>query len=233
MRISELLDTQIAHHDDLNQRIWDGEVLNPEVREAILKIVLQFYMDLKIPDLKIDDVIFTGSLANYNWSKYSDIDVHLVVDMSQFGENEDIFKDYFMTKKALWNKIHDITIKGFDVEMYVQDANERHNSSGVYSIADNKWLVRPTNVEPDFKENIVKNKVMSIARVIDMVDATCDNVQYIVRVKDKIKNMRQEGLDSGGEFSIGNLVYKVLRNNGYIEKLYDKYNTAVDSCYSI
>lgn len=233
MRLFELLDTKIEHHPDLNPTLWVGDQLVPEVREALLKIVLLFCTDLKVPELKIEDIVFTGSLANYNWSKYSDIDVHLIVDMSKFGDNQEIFDDYFMTKKSLWNRSHDITIKGYDVELYVEDKAEGHTSSGVFSIVSNEWLVVPSSKEPEYKENIIKRKARSIARAIDSLGISCDNTQDIIRTKDKIKKMRQEGLESSGEFSIGNLVYKVLRNNGYIEKLYDKYNSSIDACYSL
>ena len=43
---------------------------------------LDFIDFIGVP-LLIEDVIFTGSLANYNWSEYSDIDLHVVCDFIQ------------------------------------------------------------------------------------------------------------------------------------------------------
>ena len=102
-----------------------------------------------------EDITFTGSLANFNWSKFSDIDLHLLVDFSKVDENTDLVREFFRGKYGIWNKDHDIRIKGFEVEIYVQDSNEAHISTGVYSVLNDEWIVQPVQEEPEIDfENI-------------------------------------------------------------------------------
>lgn len=232
MRIFEI-DTSIPYHKELSPVLWDGGELKPDIKDALVEIAKLFFDSLKVPNLVVSDIIITGSLANYNWSKYSDIDLHLEVDFGSIGIDPEIMKEYFNAKKNVWNKDHDIKIGGHDVELYVQDQNEEHHSSGIYSVLNDHWVVEPTYDKPDVDRKLIKSKVRSIIKFIDMVDGVCGDLAEIERLKTKIKNMRQDGLRATGEFSNENLVYKILRNNGYIDSLYEKYNAAIDSCYSV
>lgn len=229
MRLDEILDTTISYHNRLNPKIWDGRALDPEIRENLLKIAQLFINKLKIKDLKITDIILTGSLANFNYTKYSDFDLHVVVDYADGG----ILEEYFTVKKSLWNEAHDMKIKGYDVELYVQNSSEKHHSSGVYSLVDDRWVVKPSYNPPSYDEKKVASKAKYLAMVIDNLDVSCDNINQYSKIKEKIFKMRQDGLESSGEFSNGNLVFKVLRNNGYIKMLHDKYTSSVDACYTI
>ena len=77
--------------DRLNPKIWkksDGDILiNPKVREKLLEISKEFINFLKV-EIIVSDIIMTGSLANYNWSNFSDVDLHIVVDFKQFKESQ-------------------------------------------------------------------------------------------------------------------------------------------------
>ena len=229
MRLDEILDTTISYHNRLNPRIWDGDTMNPDIRENLLKIAQLFINKLKIKDLKVTDIILTGSLANFNYTKYSDFDLHVVVDYPDDG----ILEEYFTVKKSLWNEVHDMKIKGYDVELYVQGSSAKHHSSGVYSLVDDDWVVKPSYKTPSYDERKVASTAKYLAMVIDNLDVSCDNINQYSKIKEKISKMRQDGLDASGEFSNGNLVYKVLRNNGYIQMLHDKYTSSVDACYTI
>ena len=59
----------------------------------------------------------TGSLANYNWSKFSDIDLHIIVNYEDIDDNSELVKDYVTAKRIVWNDTHDIKIYGFEVEV--------------------------------------------------------------------------------------------------------------------
>ena len=53
--------------DKLNPDIWTNDELNPEIRVKLIKIATDFFKDLNLPkEIQIKDIIFTGSLANYN-----------------------------------------------------------------------------------------------------------------------------------------------------------------------
>ena len=214
--------------DSLNPKLWDNFEINEEVREDLLKIAQDFYGST---DLKADvkDIILTGSLANYNWSeKYSDYDLHILIDFNDINQDVELVKKYADSVKNIWNKNHDIKIKGYEVEVYIQDISEEHTSSGVFSLLNNKWNVKPEKIEFTPDEDMISEKGKSVMMLVDDLEDEVDEDKYdafvekIQKVWDKVKNYRKSGLESeGGELSIGNLVFKLLRRNGYIEKIMD------------
>lgn len=227
--------------EELNSKVWDDDgLLNSRVRLRLLDIADTFIDGLDIDWVKIDDIILTGSLANYNWSKFSDFDVHIVLDFKEVDERTDFVSNYFNSKKKIWNNEHDnLKIYGFPVELYVQDSNEEHTSSGVYSLEKNKWLVKPTK---ETFENIKLNKKFIRLKTVDFIenfeklskaiDKETDEYKLEVLSKkvkylfDKIKGLRKEGLKKSGEFNSFNIIYKVLRRMGYIDAIYNlKLNT--------
>ena len=131
--------------DILNPKIWDeNSKLKTDIRTRLLMIADDFFETLDIPWVDIDDIVLTGSLANYNWSQYSDVDLHVLVNYKDIDENLELAKEYLTSKKNLWNDKHNIKIKSFDVELYTQDISEKHVSTGVYSIFWDKWLIKPS-----------------------------------------------------------------------------------------
>jgi hypothetical protein len=172
--------------------------------------------------------VLTGSLSNYNWSEFSDVDLHVLIDMSEIdGDNgspilQTIVKEFFDAKKNVWNEKHDIKIKGFDVEVYVQDVEEPHISSGVYSILHDKWEIEPKKETPNIDDRKILEKGEDFAKKIDqLVDLGLNSevLPKIESLRKKLKQFRQSGLETGGEYSYENLTFKLLRRNGYIEKL--------------
>lgn len=212
--------------DDLNPKIWNDFDIDEEVRENLLKIAQDFYSSTDL-NADVKDVILTGSLSNYNWSeKYSDYDLHILINFKQVSEDVDLVKKYADASRNNWNKTHDIKLKGYEVEVYIQDIGEVHKSTGIFSLLNNKWLVRPSKVDFTPDDDAIKEKGKSAMMAIDDLESQVEEDKYdhfnekVKKVWDKIKNYRKSGLESeGGEFSIGNLVFKLLRRNGYIEKL--------------
>ncbi len=189
-------------------------------------------------DVELKDVTFTGSLANYNWSKYSDVDLHLIIDYNAVNDDYDLVKDYFNSKKSIWNRNHDIFIDGYEVEVYVQDDNEPHKSTGVYSIMNDEWLTEPNRVEPAFDWADITKKSEGLMDQIDIAlmlykeKKYSDALQYIEKLKEKIRKFRKAGLDRAGEFSSENIAFKVLRRNNYLEKLSNLKHMAYDKLMS-
>jgi predicted nucleotidyltransferase len=133
-----------AKKDHLCPKIWGDDMeMESAVRKALLKNAMAFIEFAKLENFKFADIILTGSLANYNWTESSDLDVHIVMDFSQIAENNEIVGEYLRNKKTLWNERLPIRVKGHDVELYVQDVNEPHASTGVYSIMHNEWTTKP------------------------------------------------------------------------------------------
>lgn len=226
--------------DELNHKIWvdeDGEyVMKEEVRDSLLKISDDF---LEFIDMEMDvvDLTMTGSLANYNWSSYSDIDLHLIVDFE--STDDKVLQKYVNAKRIIWNSKHDVEVYGFEVEIYVQDVNEPHFASGVYSIEYEEWVIPPKQEEVDIETDKVLKKSNQWMEIIDDAEIEIEDRPYdesiilLQKVKDKLKRFRSCGLEKGGEYSVENLTFKFLRRNGYIRKLIDLINHIKDDELSL
>ena len=233
--------TGFEMQETLNPRVWDkNQKLRPEIRKTLLKIANDYFESLELPGVDIEDVTFTGSLANYNWSQYSDVDLHMLIDYKEVPVDESLVQDFLKTKSTNWNQNHDVKIYGYDVELYVQDISEEHVSTGVYSILTNEWLVKPEKKRISVDD---KNVKLKSERIMDSIDDLYDDmkktddydeiVEKADKIKDKIKKMRQAGLDRAGEFSVENMVFKVLRRNGMLDRLSDIKTVAYDKSVTL
>ena len=224
---------------ELQQKVWDGdERVRPGVKAALMDIVDEFVERLDL-DADIKDIIITGSLANYNWSKFSDIDLHILIDFKEVNDNEELVKRFFDAVRSNWNKLHNIKVKGHEVELYVQDESEPHVSTGVYSLLNDKWLVKPNRVKPFIDKKTAKKKAAGIEREVDKVASILYDgdheaaLEAAANLKEKIKTMRQTGLEKAGIFSPENLAFKMLRRSEAIGKLHDVYTKAYDLALSL
>lgn len=206
-----------------------------EIRKKLIDISDDFIDSLGV-DFFIHDVVLTGSLANYNWSNYSDVDIHIVIDFEETDFKLDLLKEFFDAKKNLWNIKRDVKIKNYEVEIYVQDLNENHTSSGVYSILNNKWVVEPSPDDPRIDDRTILKKGEDFAKKIDSIIEKSENSNVdsdIESLQKKLKTFRQSGLNKNGEYSYENLTFKLLRRNGYIEKLYTLKNNLTNKKLSL
>jgi len=225
-------------NDSLKSKIWNNKELKTEISDQLLEIATEFFVSLDL-GVELEDVTFTGSLANYNWTRYSDIDLHLLVDFSKIDANLDLVREFFNAKTSLWNKTHNIFMKGHEIELYVQDINEEHHSTGVYSVKNNNWIAEPLRLEPKINTDMVKRKINSFIDMIDRVEDQYDDKDYekahaaASKLARKIKKFRQSGLEDKGEYSNENLTFKYLRNKGHIKTLYDTKNNSYDKMMSI
>lgn len=224
MNLKELdnfnLGDAVKFHDELNPAIFDGDHMKPEVREQLLLIAEDFVDHLGINHLAIADITISGSSAAYSYTPHSDIDLHILVDMSEFT-NDDVYRELFDAKKVVYNDAHNITIGGFDVELYVQDTNQPVVSLGEYSIMNDKWIRLPRKRRANFDQIATKEKYSKLYKLAEFAVKSNDG-QKIQNVLRTIKKYRQAGLDLNGEFGPENLAYKALRTKGVIEALYRK-----------
>lgn len=246
--IKENIENEIAPEDvdlssfnikkRLNPKFWSDGHLDSRIRLKLMDISNDFIEYLGIEPNIVEDVLMTGSLANFNWSEeFSDIDLHILLDYSDVDENTEFVKQYFMSQKNSWNNEHgDITIFGFPVEVYVQDINEKHDSSGVYSLDRDKWLIEPDrNILATSKVNkkLIKDKVSDYTNKIDklvyLYGKAKDDEYKLGKIAEKanvlwdeIKNSRKKGFEisNGKEINNFNIIFKTLRRFGYLDKLY-------------
>ncbi len=253
MTLADRILSSFKQKKSLNPEIWtldtnDEYRLRKEVRDKLLLSANDFldFIDIDNLDCDIDtrkcdiaDITITGSICNYNWSKFSDIDLHILIDYEEIDENVDLVKNILNTKKNLWNASHDITIKGYEVEVYTQDVDEVHHSSGVYSVLFNQWIVEPTQTNVNIDFNKVLEKSRGWMEMIDDIhinayDMSSDEVLNVIdKIKTKLKKFRATGLEKGGEYSYENLAFKFLRRTGYIKKLFDLKNKVLDLSLSL
>ena len=212
-------------NDELEPNIWKGEQLRPFIGKKLMEIANDFIDGLPF-NVEIQDVRFTGSLANYNWSKYSDIDLHIVVDFSELDDNKELVKEMFDAKRLRWNEHHDITLKGYEVELYIEDESEEHSSSGVYSVMNDEWINKPERTDTSIDLDTAKKKASDIEQQIVSIDAMFSRrefekvIRHVDRLKKKIRTMRQAGLDTEAmEFSPENIAFKLLRRNDMLDIL--------------
>lgn len=211
--------------DSLSDQIFEGSdgkfSMRDDIRKRLIEISNNFIESFGVKFF-IHDVILTGSLSNYNWSQYSDVDLHILIDFDETEHPMDLVKEFFDAKERVWNEKHDIKIKGFDVEVYVQDVKQEHISSGVYSILRNKWLIEPEKNKPNIDDRMILQKGEHYAKQIDSLIKKSNKTNILQMIDDfrkKIKTFRQSGLEQGGEYSYENLTFKLLRRNGYFGKL--------------
>jgi hypothetical protein len=203
----------------LNPLIWNECVIDEEIKDQAIEIGYDFFdfctKDLGKPPV-ITDILFTGGLANYMWSKFSDFDIHVVTEYSKINDDIELIGNYFRDKSTLYSLEHKYNIAGFEVEVNMNDIVEYRKNAGVYSLLNNKWVQIPDieNIDPDYDS--IKTKTASLMNKIDHTACTLEDLKDI---KKKISKMRDAALESEGEFSIDNLVFKLLRRSGYIDKL--------------
>ena len=227
--------------DSLNPKIWENPdepkeaKMKSKVQTALEKIADEF-IDYLGDDVFVQDIILTGSLANFNWSEFSDFDLHIIVDFKEYGKNSKLYKELFDLKKFVFNNNHDIRIYGYDVELYAQDEEEAHYASGVYSVMNKEWIKVPKKEKFDLDQKVLSEKIKCWVDKIEKAIKTSevdDDREIIEKVKDKLKEYRKSGLEKDGELSYENLVFKFLRRSGHIEKLFDMKNKVMDKELSV
>lgn len=218
--------------DTLCPKIWVNGDMKKIIRAHLKNIATDFIEDFKL-NIPIEDIVIVGSIAGYNWSKYSDIDLHIIVDFEKVNQNVDFVKQFFDAKRALWNAKHnDLLIYGYPVELYVQDINEKNESNGIYSVVKKCWVKIPNGGNVLQNKEIIKAKASRLINIIDKYEEYTRthkmSTAKLIRLKeladeihDEIVQGRRTSLPREGEYAADNIVFKVLRRSGHIGKLND------------
>jgi hypothetical protein len=225
------LSDAVHFHDELNPELFIGDKLKPEVRDQLLLIAEDFMVHLGINNIDIQDITLSGSNAAYSYTKPSDIDLHILVDMNKFNDDP-VYREFFDAKKTIYNDSHSITIGGIEVELYIQDNNVPVISLGEYSILRDSWIKLPRKRRAHISQVATKNKYSKLYKLSEyaMRSSNPDKIKNVIKT---LKKYRQAGLDMGGEFSPENLAFKILRKKGIISRLYEKLQTLHDKKLSL
>ena len=233
----------------LNPKIWEDNKLKKNVRKRLIKIAKEFVKSTDIEFIPVD-IVIVGSIASFNWSKYSDIDLHIITDFKSINDNTELVKNYLYSKKCEWNNDHrDLKIYGYDVELYAQDINEENERNGIYSVKYNHWIKIPSAKHKQLDKNTIKeiaamyiNKIEYYNRKFDELSSDKAFLLLQSKVKylyDLIIQGRKKSLPVEGEQATGNIIFKVLRRSGHLEminklkkKLFDKINS-IEETYTV
>jgi hypothetical protein len=213
MRFTELSELAVPYNDTLNPVLWKDDHLRTEVRYKLLLIAKHFAQFLNVTQLHLKDITISGSNASFGYSEYSDIDLHLIVDITDPNMAE-----LFNAKKNNYNFKYDLKIKDIAVEVYVQDSKQPHYSAGIYSIIHENWINDPKHRPPSVSEEEVESKANTYQSQIDQA-LQSSNLTLATDTLDDIARLRKASLEKGGEFSVENLAFKLLRSNGKIDNL--------------
>ena len=219
-------------HQQLNDKFWDKDndnQMRPEVLAKLKEIANAFIEYIEIPEDAVLDIVVTGSSASYNYNKYSDLDLHIVVDYDKIHEDCPLVEGYLGALKNTFNKEHDIFIKDVPVELYAEKKDQGTVHNGLYSVQQEEWIDRPEKIEPTDNDAAVEAKYQEIK---DMVDK-CDDSEAATELLEKIYTMRKAGLAESGEFCTENLAFKKLRNEGCMDKLRQLKKEQIDKQLSL
>jgi hypothetical protein len=214
--LSEEFRLTLRYHNRLNPKLWDAEQLKPEIAQPLLNAAYQFADSAGIPHGSIKDIIVTGGNANYNYTKFSDIDVHLIC--AETGKTAD---ELYQSKVA-WSESHaDYRLAGYPVEFFAQPEDEIIKpGQGAWSLSSSRWVSVPKHLDDVsiLKDATVIQKIKHHISIIrDLLQRGSE--EQIEKYRTKIREGRAAGLEKGGEFSIENILYKELRNRGLLDRL--------------
>ena len=217
-------------HNTLNPKLWlSDNSMKVEVANKLKEIAKAFIEFMGINKEAVTDIVVTGSSASYNYTPHSDIDLHVLVDFDKVHKDCPIVGDLLLSKKSEFNNNHDIFIYDIPVEVYAEATDNENIHNGLYSLKSNKWIDEPKKLKPIDNDVAVNAKYKELSTAIKEV-ADKEEAQQLI---DKIKRMRKAGLADEGEFSVENLVFKKLRNEGLIGKLMDIKKEGIDKELSL
>lgn len=219
----------IEKHDSLNNKLFTkDEILKETVRKKMLEIVDEFLANLAEQNIEInvDDVLFLGSNASYNYTKDSDIDLHIMTNTKNVQYSTEIADALYSAYRTIFNKNLDISIYDIPLELYVEtEKTPKNNSNGVYSIKKDKWIKKPTPEEiPDYDKDALDKLVskweVKCKSLLDKINTNKvqDEKQVVKLIEDIYEKLRKTGV-AKSEYAIENLAFKELRNKGYLDKL--------------
>lgn len=216
----------------LNPRIWgEDRKLNSDIKKALLTISKEFLDDVVSP-IVIKYIILTGSLCTYQWRPESDWDLHIIAEPKQDTCKETVL-DYFKVKSKDFNDSHDIKIKGYKVEVNLKDLETEYQGKGIYDLIKDKWLVEPQEPTNSLNDPEVLKKAHEFQNRIDDMIVQKAPLKEFKALRDELKQLRTKSLEEGGEYSIGNLVFKTLRYSGHLQKIADYRKSLFDKELSL
>ena len=228
--IDEVVDIKLLKSlepsEDMSQVLWQGMQLKEEVGDLLMQVASDFMDSLDL-DVSMEDLYIVGSMASLNYSEYSDIDLHIILDFGDVSADKELLRKYFYLAKSKWNKTRKVMVGGHDVEVYVEDVNDERLPTATYSVMRKEWINQPSKSSLEIDYQGVTKKVTEKMNEVDELQNIFEDGQYKeayefgVELRQKLKRFRQAGLDKRGEYSNENLAFKLLRRSGALDRVND------------
>lgn len=213
--------------------------LHEDVRNKLIDIANAFLDELRYNDVNVypADIRLVGSNAGFDYTLHSDVDLHIVVNFDLFSEDSTLLQNTLNISRLKFNDQYNISVKGIEVEVYVEDIKSATISNGIYSIMQNRWIKFPENdsenmeayITSDIEDKSRQWEVI-IQKVLESDPATStvpdkyaeDALKQCDHIISRLYLMRKTGLETGGRLSAGNLIFKQVRNSGMLDALKNK-----------
>lgn len=226
-----VLDESFEVHDTLNPLLWDkNDKLLPEVKSKIIAVVEQFKNAFDF-NINVLDVMIIGSNASYNYTKNSDLDVHIITNFNDLDASTEITTLLFNQLKTKFNATYDISIHGIPIEVYVEDVNVSATSNGIYSVYTDKWLKFPKKLTSVTKYDLSKELSTWVPRITAAINS--GNPEFIQQIVNTLYLLRKNSILVNGEYSKGNQLFKEIRDSGLLQQLKDAYNETISKQLSL
>jgi hypothetical protein len=241
--IQRVADRMMVFSTSLAPGFFEGDTLRPDLRAKAMAFAQARFDDLRLPNLKILDMLYVGSLASYEYDALSDVDVHIIIDPASFAGDPAMLRRYLNTVNDLNEFIfYDVTIFGrkADYSFYADSVARRIEPGvGVYSLFENKWLSKPIPAPVRFsKDSVYTDLLAYVRRYNDLVDAyAADKNRFqcerFSQLREDIRLYRRKGIARDGIRSTENIVYRATRRiNGNLLNQMEKLQRQCDAIHS-
>ena len=212
-------------HPTLNQKIWSGDKLRPDIKEKLFDIIDRYLADSQILEKK--DILaahIVGSNAGYNYTDDSDLDLHLIVDMEKLSRDSRFAQLANDGEKSLFNKRYDLELNGVNVELYVEDVKSGIRSNGIYDLYANAWVKKPLKLNIAIDEEQYDNAYAAAKhQALELLDS--GDIESLNTFLNDLYLKRRTSLAIEGEPGFDNQIFKDLRAEGILDDLKDRLNT--------
>lgn len=235
-------------NNELSKIIWkkkdDGWDLDSKVRLKLISKAKKFYKEFAeiLEDRSIRDIQISGPFASFSPTKNSEIDVHVILDLSNISGDSKKLQHTIKSIKFLWNLKNDFSVRGIPVDFFITDFRDVHDNSPLYSLNKSKWIIKP-DLEDDIDQRDVDRKFDDLSAEIDEIHSKLLSKNYIpkdakslykrcISIKNKIYKIRKDSLNDKKGESINSHVFKKLKKSGYIDKLIDTLSKSYSKIYN-
>lgn len=240
--IEEVVDIKLLKSlepsENMSEVLWQDMRLREEAEDLLLQVANDFLSSLDL-DVPMKNLYIVGSMASLNYSEFSDIDLHIVLDFGDISSDKDLLRKYFYLAKSKWNRTRKVMIGGHDVEIYVEDLNDERLPTATYSVMRKEWINQPSMEGLEIDYQGVTKKVTEKMSEVDELESLYEDGEYKeayefgTLLRQKIKRFRQAGLDKRGEYSNENLAFKLLRRSGALDRINDYVKSSYAEMVSI